>query len=112
MNCRMTEDEIQIFMREFADDYESPEMLRLLRLLGRHPYTRFSRLALADSLDMKPKDIDRTINRLKAKGMLQTIEGKATALYALTESGPWRELITKTATLDFRQLSLLEERLA
>ncbi|KTB48766.1 hypothetical protein DD509_00465 [Dehalogenimonas alkenigignens] len=111
MNCRITENEIQEFMREFADDLESQEMLRLLRLLGRHPYTRFSRSALAESLDMKPRDIDRTISRLKAKGLLCTVEGKETALYALTDNESWRRLITKTAALDFRQLAMLEGRL-
>jgi hypothetical protein len=108
MECLITENEIKDFMREFGDDSESQEMLRLL---GRHPYTRFNRLALCDSLDMKPKDIDRTIDRLKARGVVQTIEGKATALYALADSGPWRDLITKTAALDYRQMVKIEARL-
>jgi DNA-binding MarR family transcriptional regulator len=107
MDCSMTKNEIELFMREFADDYESKEMLRLL---GRHPYCRFNLLALADSLDMKPKDIGRTLNRLQEKGLVRTIEGKATALYALTENESWRDLITKTAALDYRQMATLETR--
>lgn len=107
MDCCITNNDIQDFMREFGDDCESQEMLRLL---GRHPYTRFNRGALADSLDMKLKDIDRTINRLKAMGLLQTIESKMTSLYALTESEPWHDLIRKTAALDYRQLTILEVR--
>jgi DNA-binding MarR family transcriptional regulator len=105
MNCSVTENEIRIFIREFADDYDSREVLRLL---GRHPYTRFNLSALADSLDMKPKDVGRTINRLEEKGLVRTIECKATALYALTENESKRDLITKTAALDYRQMATLD----
>ncbi|WP_076003761.1 hypothetical protein [Dehalogenimonas formicexedens] len=101
----MTKVEIELFMREFADDYESKEMLRLL---GRHPYCRFNLQALADSLGMKPKDLGRTINRLQEKGLVRTFESKDKALYALTENEAWRDLITKTAALDYRQMANLE----
>lgn len=92
--------EIQQFMRQFAGDYESREMLRLL---GRHPFTRFNRLALADSLHMRLGDVDRAIDQLKEKGLLVTIENQPTALYALTGTAPWHDIVRKTAALDYRQ---------
>ena len=103
MDCGIDRDGTRQFMRQFAGDYESREMLRLL---GRHPFTRFNRLALADSLRMRLCDVDRAINHLKDKGLLVTLDGQKTALYTLTSVEPWHDMIRKTAALDYRQFLL------
>ncbi|AKG53403.1 hypothetical protein DGWBC_0728 [Dehalogenimonas sp. WBC-2] len=103
MDCGIDKDELRQFMRQFAGDYESREMLRLL---GRHPFTRFNRLALADSLRMRLCDVDRAINHLKDKGLLITIDGQKTALYTLTAVEPWHDMVRKTAEQDYCQFLL------
>ncbi len=66
---------------KYADD---PHCLELLQFFGKHPRTRFSRLALVHALNNgKLYVIDRALKRLVKDGLVILHSDKIVALYSL-----------------------------
>jgi hypothetical protein len=69
---------------KYEDD---PHCLELLQFFGKHPRTRFSRLALAHALNNgKLGVIDRALKRLVTDGAIILHSDKIVALYSLASS--------------------------
>ncbi len=75
-------DRLSQFIKEYDGDQCS---LELLLFLGRHPHTRFSRLAIIHALDAWKLDIERALRRLKEKGLVKVSNENGTSFYSLTE---------------------------
>lgn len=75
------EEKLCQFLKEYDGDQCS---LELLLFLGRHPYTRFSRLAIMHGLNAWRLDLERALRHLRDKGLVSTYAENGTALYSLT----------------------------
>jgi len=75
-------DKLSQFMKEYDSDQCS---LELLLFLGRHPRTRFSRLAIVHALNAWRLDIERALRRLGERGLVKTYTENGTSFYSLTE---------------------------
>src|SRR5208283_1337692 len=104
MNDMESEAEIREFIRQFADD---PQIQEMLLFLGRHPYTRFNKPALVDSLNMNPKVVDNKVKLLAEKGLVTKIQTNGSAVYSLTAAEPYHDLVRRTAQLTPRQRQLI-----
>ena len=66
---------------KYEDDFHCVE---LLEFLGKHPYTRFSRLALVHAINNgKLIAIDKALKRLVNDGLLREYPDKIVTLYSL-----------------------------
>ena len=104
MSDRLAEERLCHFLKEFADDQCSRE---ILLLLGRHPHTRLSRLAIVHALDGGRLDTERALRLLGERGLLNRGNGNGVSLYSLTDSEPLRGLVQQMAALDRGQWKLL-----
>ena len=104
MNEHESEAEIREFIRQFADD---PQIQEMLLFLGRHPYTRFNKPALVDSLNMHPVAVDNTVKRLAEKGLVTKSQTNGNAVYSLTTAEPYHDLVKRTALLSPRQRQVI-----
>lgn len=95
------------FVRECGDDQCS---LELLLFLGKHPDTRFCRLAIVHALNAQRRDIERALRHLINKGLVKICAGNGVPLYSLTEAEPPRSLVLDLAALDWRQWQVLLEQ--
>ena len=69
---------------QFTKKYDSdPCSLELLLFLRRHPYTRFSHLAIVHALDACKFDVERAIIHLEEKGLLKSHTESGVSFYSL-----------------------------
>lgn len=85
------------FLKEYDGDQCS---LELIIFLGRHPNTRFSRLAIVHALNARRLDIERALRHLKEKGLVTAYPDNGTAVYSLTDDESLR-----TSVLDLLKIS-------
>ena len=104
MSDILHEDELCQFINEFAEDQCS---LELIQFWGRHPHTRFSRLALIHAFDRRRSEIERALRRLVDKGLVKTSTGNGVTFYWLTETKPLRTLVLRLTELDWPRWQLL-----
>lgn len=79
------------FIRRYADD---PYCIELLLLLGKHPCTRFSRMAIADSLNTRWPYIEVALKRLTSEGVITICVESNTYLYSLKPDDALRSLVS------------------
>jgi len=68
-------------VKEYADDQYCQEVLRFL---GRHPYTRFSRLAIVHALNGYRWCTERALNHLTHAGVVRKYVENGVTLYSLS----------------------------
>lgn len=82
-------------------------LLELFRFFGRHPSTRFSRLAMVHALDSGKAQIERVLKYLVKKGLVKTNIENNIPLYSLTENKSLRSFVLEIAELDWYQWQLV-----
>jgi hypothetical protein len=92
-------------IKEYTDDQYC--LLELLRFLGRHPNTRFSRLVIIHALNSRKLYTERAIRYLTAKGVVRTHIENSVPFYSLTENEPLRSLALDLARLDWCRWQLV-----
>jgi len=98
------EQKLRQFIKEFGDDRCS---LELLTFLGKHPHTRFSRLAIIHALDAPRSDIDRALQHLINKGLIIIHDGNDIPVYTLSDSELLHRLALNLAGLNQCQWQLV-----
>jgi DNA-binding transcriptional ArsR family regulator len=88
-------------VQNYADDRCS--LLELLRFLGKHPYTRFSRAAIVLALRNQGVFVERGLKYLVDNGIVTFEEEKKIQLYSLTGSEPMRNWALELVRLDWCQ---------
>jgi len=93
------------FIREYAGDQYC--LVELLRFLGQHPNTRFSRLVIVHALSSQKLYTEKALQHLVSNGVVRTyVENNAT-LYSLTKEEPRRNWALDLAKFDWYQWQLL-----
>ena len=77
--------------------------LRLIQFFGRFPSARFSRLAIIHALNDGKIPIEKALNQLADKQILDIIYLNKVVLYALTQDEQRRRLVLELAQLDLNQ---------
>ena len=85
------EEKLCEFIKAYADD---PYCIELLLLLGKHPYTRFSRLAIANSLNTRWPYIELALKRLLKEEVIKESIERNTYLYSLKSDNTLRSLVS------------------
>ena len=101
------EEKLCQFIREYGDDWCS---LELLRFLGRHPHTRFCRLAIVPAVNRGTLDIEGALRHLMDKGLVTVHAANGVHFYSLTEDESLRSLALSLAALDWRRWQLMLEQ--
>ena len=101
------EDKISHLVREYGDDHCS---LDLLMFFGRHPYARFSRMAIAHSIDAQRLNIDRPLKQLITDGLVRMYVENGLTVYSLTEDASLCELVTLLVSLDWYRWQTMLKR--
>ena len=91
------EDKLNHLVREYGDDHCS---LDLLMFFGRHPYARFSRMAIAHSIDAQRLNIDRPLKQLITAGLVRMYVENGLPVYSLTEDESLCGLVVQLDNLD------------
>jgi hypothetical protein len=101
VSMTVIEDELARFVQNYADDRGS--LLELLRFLGKHPYTRFSRAAIILALKKQGILVDRGLKYLIANGVVSTETENKIQLYSLKTSDDVGNWALALVALDWRQ---------
>jgi hypothetical protein len=88
-------------VQDYADDRCS--LLELLRFLGKHPYTRFSRSAIVLALRNQGVLVGRGLRYLVDNGIVTFEEEQKIELYSLTSREPMRNWALELVRLDWCQ---------
>jgi hypothetical protein len=99
------EGKITQLIKEYSDDGYC--LLELLRFLGRHPHTRFSRLVIIHALNSQRLYTERAIRYLVNKGVVRIYTENNVLFYSLTEADDLRDLALNLAGLDWYQWQAL-----
>ncbi len=100
------DEKLVVFIKEYADDQYC--LLELLRFLGRHPNTRYSRLVIVHAMNSRKLYTERAIRYLVAKGVLRAHVAENTApSYSLTEEEPLRSIALDLARFDWCQWQMV-----
>jgi hypothetical protein len=95
------ENELSKCISNYSDDRYS--LLELLRFLGKHPYTRFSKAAIVLALKNQGVFVERGLKFLVENGIVaQEFENKI-RLYSLTSNGNAHSWATELVKLDWCQ---------
>ena len=95
------ENELSKCVRNYTDDRYS--LLELLRFLGKHPFTRFSRAAIVLALKNQGVFVERGLRYLVENGIVaQEIENKI-QLYSLTSNENVQNWALEMVKLDWCQ---------
>ena len=101
-------EELSQFIIGYADDQYC--LVELLRFLGRHPNTRFSRLVILHALNSRKLYTERALKHLASNGVVRTYVENNVPLYSLTEEEPQRNWALDLAKFDWYQWrSLLKQ---
>ncbi len=98
------DEKLVVFIKEYKDDQYC--LLELLRFLGRHPNTRYSRQVIVHAMNSRKLYTERAIRYLVAKGVLRAHIEKTVPFYSLTEEEPLRSIALDLARLDWCQWQL------
>ena len=75
-------EEVHRFIQEFASDHYC---LELMVFFGRHPHTRFSRLAVIHALNSRKLYTEKALKHLVSHGVVRNCLENNVPLYSLTE---------------------------
>ena len=101
-------EELTQFIREYTGDQYC--LVELLRFLGRHPNTRFSRLVIIHALNSRRLYTEKALKHLVSNGVVRTYVENNVPLYSLTEEESWRNWALDLAKFDWGQWqSLLKQ---
>jgi len=89
------------YVHNYADDRHC--LLELLRFLGKHPYTRFSRSAVVHALKNQRVNVERALRYLTANGVVSSDSENKIHLYSLAKDGPERNWALDLAKFDWCQ---------
>ena len=92
------EDKLGQLIKEYGDDRCS---LELLMFLGKHPHARFSRMAIAHSIDAQRLNIDRPLKQLITNGLIRMWVENGLPLYSLTEDESLGGVVSQLVNLDW-----------
>ena len=95
------EDQLARCVQNYADD--RCNLLELLRFLGKHPYTRFSRAAVVLALKNQGVSVERGLKYLVDKGIVTVETDNRIELYSLTCNEPVRNWALELVRLDWCQ---------
>jgi hypothetical protein len=96
------EDKLAKCVQNYADD--RCNLLELLRFLGKHPYTRFSRAAIVLGLRNQGVFVERGLKYLVESGIVTVeIDNNRIQLYSLTSNEPMRDAVFELVRLDWCQ---------
>ena len=95
------EDQLARCVQNYADD--RCNLLELLRFLGKHPYTRFSRAAVVLALKNQGVLVERGLKYLVDKGIVTVQNENKIELYSLTCDEPVRNWALELVRLDWCQ---------
>jgi hypothetical protein len=101
------EDKLNNIVKVYGDDNCS---LDLLMFLGKHPHTRFSRMAIAHSIDAQRLNIDRPLKQLLTDGLIRMYVENGLTVYALTEDASLCGLVTQLVSLDWYKWQTMLKR--
>ena len=93
------------FIRGYAGDQYC--LVELLRFLGRHPNTRFSRLVIVHALSSRRLYTEKALKHLVSNGVVRTYVENNVPLYSLTKEEPRRNWALDLAKFDWCQWQLL-----
>ncbi len=97
------------FIREYAGDQYC--LVELLRFLGRHPNTRFSRLAVIHALNSRKLYTEKALKHLVSHGVVRNCLENNVPLYSLTEEETPRKWALDLAKFDWCEWQLLLKRI-
>ncbi len=100
MTREPTEEKLCEFMAPFSYDECTREVIQLL---GRHPHTKLSQVAIRLAIDWRKFDVDRSLGILVNKRLVKTHRQNGQSLYSLTNDEPQNGLAQKIAALDLAQ---------
>ncbi len=96
------------FIREYTGDQYC--LVELLRFLGQHPNTRFSRLAIIHALNSRKLYTENALKHLVSNGVVRTYVENNVSLYSLSEEELRRNWALDLAKFDWCQWqSLLKQ---
>ncbi len=95
------DDNLARCFRNYADERWS--LLELLRFLGKHPYTRFSRAAIVNALRQQGVFVERALKYLVETGLITVEAENNINLYSLASKEPMRSWAEELVRLDWRQ---------
>ena len=95
------EDKLAKCVQSYADDRCS--LLELLRFLGKHPYTRFSRAAIILAFKNQGMSVERCLRYLIEREVVSVETENKIQLYSLTCSEPQRNWALELVRLDWCQ---------
>jgi hypothetical protein len=96
------------FIRDYAGDQYC--LVELLRFLGQHPNTRFSRLVIIHALNSRRLYTEKALKHLVSSGVVRNSVENNVPLYSLTEEESWRNWALDLAKFDWCQWqSLLKQ---
>ena len=101
------EDKLCHLVREYGDDHCS---LDILMFFGKHPHARFSRMAIAHSIDAQRLNIDRPLKQLITDGLVRMYVENGLAVYSLTEDEPLCALVSQLVSLDWYKWRVMLKR--
>ncbi|MBI2869081.1 MAG: hypothetical protein HYX96_04565 [Chloroflexi bacterium] len=94
----------EAMLRELLVNHVRDECGReLLLFLGRHPYARLSKRALAYALNWRKSDIDKTLYDFLKNNLVKTHSENGISFYRLTDDEPMNSLARCLAGLTWSQ---------
>lgn len=97
-------DDLDIFIKSFADDLYS---LELLLFFSRHPNAQFNRTAVLHAVTTKKFDTGIALKNLIDKKLVMVHAENGIMLYALTKDEPAHSLASQLVTIDQRQWQII-----
>jgi hypothetical protein len=102
------QEKLSQFIKEYTGDQYC--LVELLRFLGQHPNTRFSRLVIVHALNSRRLYTEKTLKHLVSSGVVRTSVENNVPLYSLTEEESGRNWALDLAKFDWCQWqSLLKQ---